>query len=91
MKLIITAAAGAGLLALAACNTHSDAGDNIVANSENVADNLEDVADNMSNDTAADVTENKADAVRAAGENAADAADNAVDNAADANKADDKK
>jgi hypothetical protein len=90
MKFIIKAAAGASLFALAACGGHSDAGENIVANSENVADNLEEVADNLSNDTAADVTENKADAVRAAGENAADAADNAADNAADANKAADK-
>jgi hypothetical protein len=80
MKLIITAAAAVGLLTLGACNKHTDAGDNVVENAENVADNLDEVADNMSNDTAADVTENQADAVRAAGENKADAVDNAVEN-----------
>jgi hypothetical protein len=86
MKLIITAAAAVGLLALGACNKHTDAGDNVVANTENVADNMEDVADNMSNDAAADVMDNKADAVRAAGENKADAVDNAVENGSAANK-----
>jgi protein involved in sex pheromone biosynthesis len=78
MKLILKAAIAAGTLTLAACNNHSDAGDNIVANTENLADNMEATADNMSNGAAADVLDNQAAATRAAGENAADTADNAA-------------
>ena len=76
MKLIIKAAAGACLFALAACGGNTPAenkADAIEANGEAVADNLEAVADNMSNDAAADVLENKADAVEAAADNKADA------------------
>jgi protein involved in sex pheromone biosynthesis len=80
MKLILTAAAAATLLTLGACNKHTDAGDNVVANADNAADNLEAVADNTSNDNAAAALDNKADATRAAGENKADAVDNAVAN-----------
>jgi hypothetical protein len=69
MKLMIKVAAiGLGVLALGACNKHTDAGDNVVANTENVADTIEANA------------ENTADAVRATGENQADAVDNAVEN-----------
>ena len=69
MKLMIKAAAiGLGVLALGACNKHTDAGDNVVANTENVADTIEANASNT------------ADAVRASGENQADAVDNAVSN-----------
>jgi hypothetical protein len=80
MKLIITAAAAVGLLALGACNKHTDAGQNVADNYENTADNLEAVADNTSNGAASDAIDNKADATRAAGENKADAVDNAVEN-----------
>ena len=67
MKLIVKAAAiGLGILALGACNKHTDAGDNVVANTENVADNIEATSDNT------------ADAVRASGQNQADMVDNAV-------------
>jgi len=69
MKLMIKAAAiGLGVLALGACNKHSEAGDNVVANTDAVADNME------SN------TENVTDTMRANAENTADAVDNAVDN-----------
>ncbi|HEY0412143.1 MAG TPA: hypothetical protein VGD66_03260 [Allosphingosinicella sp.] len=80
MKLIVKAAIGAGLIALAACSSHTDAGQNVADNAENVADNLDAMSDNMSNGTASDALENQADATRAAGENQADAVDNAVEN-----------
>ena len=68
MKLMIKAAAiGLGVLALGACNKHTDAGDNVVANTDAVADNME------SN------TENVTDAMRANAENTADRVDNAVE------------
>ncbi|MDB5692241.1 MAG: hypothetical protein JWO81_1304 [Alphaproteobacteria bacterium] len=69
MKLIIKAAAiGLGVLALGACNKHTDAGDNVVANADTVADNVEANADNA------------ADTIRANAENTADKVDNAVEN-----------
>ena len=52
MKLILKTAIAAGLLALGACNNHTDAGQNVADNAENVADNLEATADNVSNDAA---------------------------------------
>ena len=84
MKLILKAAVAAGTLALAACGGQSDKAENILSNSENVAENLEAVADNMSNGAAADMIDNKADAVRAEGENKAEKADAAAENAAHA-------
>jgi hypothetical protein len=69
MKLMIKAAAiGLGVLALGACNKHSDAGDNVVANADAVADNVEAIAENV------------ADVIRDNAENTADKVDNAVDN-----------
>jgi hypothetical protein len=69
MKLMIKAAAiGLGVLALGACNKHTDAGDNVVANSDNAASAVEDNASNT------------ADSMRASGENQAAAVDNAVEN-----------
>jgi hypothetical protein len=71
MKLMIKAAAiGLGVLALGACNKHTDAGDNVVANADAVADNVEANAENV------------ADVIRDNAENTADKVDNAVDNGA---------
>ena len=68
MKLMIKAAAiGLGVLALGACNKHTDAGDNVVANADAVADNVEANA------------ENTADAVRNEGEQKADSVRNSAD------------
>ena len=82
MKLIITAAAGACLFALAACGSHeTPAAENVAANADAVADNMDAMADNMSNGAAEEAMENNASAVREAGENKADAMDAAADNA----------
>ena len=68
MKLMIKAAAiGLGVLALGACNKHTDAGDNVVANADAVADNVEANA------------ENTADTIRDNAQNTADKVDNAVE------------
>lgn len=69
MKLMIKAAAiGLGVLALGACNKHTDAGDNVVANADAVADNVEANAENV------------ADTIRDNAANTATAVDNAVEN-----------
>ncbi len=79
MKFTLTAALGAGLLALAACGGQGDdtAGDNVADNADAVADNLEAVADNTSNETVAENLNDKADAVREAGEDKEEAIDEA--------------
>ena len=65
MKLIIKAAAGACLFALAACGGHeTPAAENVAANADAVADNMEATADNMSNGAAEEAMENNAAAVR---------------------------
>jgi hypothetical protein len=69
MKLMIKAAAiGLGVLALGACNKHTDAGDNVVANADAVAANVEANAENV------------ADTIRDNAANTATAVDNAVAN-----------
>jgi hypothetical protein len=69
MKLMIKAAAiGLGVLALGACNKHTDAGDNVVANADAVADNVEANAENV------------ADTIRDNAANTAKGVDNAVEN-----------
>jgi len=80
MKMLLKAALGAGLIALAsACGGQGDdsLGDNVADAAEARADNIEDVADNMSNDMAAEAMENKADAVREEGEAKEEAIDEA--------------
>lgn len=84
MKLILTAAAVAGSLALVACGGNDSAAenkaDNMEASADNRADALENQADNVeaAADNRADALENRADAVR---DNAAAAADNMTENA----------
>lgn len=74
MRILAIAAAGAGLLALAACgdSRQEQAAENIEAATENQADMLEMQADNMMNSTAAETLEDQAEAVRDAGEEQAD-------------------
>jgi hypothetical protein len=67
MKLIVKAAAvGLAILTVGACNKHSEAGENVVANSDAAAENVEANASNT------------ADAMRASGQNEAKAVDNMV-------------
>lgn len=75
MKILVKAAAAAGLFALAACNNSAteNKADAIEANGANIAENLGEVAENISNDQAAEAVENKADAIREDAENKADA------------------
>jgi hypothetical protein len=79
MKLILKAALGAGLLALAACGGQGDdaAGDNVADNYDAAADNYDAAADNTTNDVAEDALENKADALREEGEAKEEAIDEA--------------
>lgn len=79
MKLIIKAALGASLFALAACGGQGDdsVGDNIADNAEAVADNMEDMADTTSNEAAADALEQNAEAVRENGQAQEEAIDEA--------------
>jgi len=66
MKLIVKAAAiGVAVLALGACNKgHSDAGQNVIANTESAIDNIQ------------AATDNKTDAMRNSAEKKADKLDN---------------
>jgi hypothetical protein len=76
MKLIIKAATiGFAVLALGACNKHTEEGQNVIDNTENVTDNMQATTDNTT------------DAMMNSAENKADAIDNSVKaaNAADAN------
>ncbi len=77
MKFLMKAAAGAGLLALAACGGNADdkAADNVEAAAENQADALEDAADRAPNETMEDSLEQQADNVEEAGEAKAEAID----------------
>ncbi|MBB5718662.1 hypothetical protein FHR23_001585 [Stakelama sediminis] len=77
MKKIVFVAAAAGLMSLAACNSHTDTTNNTAAmmadNLEATADNLDAMADNTSNMSDQMMLENQAD-------NAEMAADNIEDN-----------
>ena len=75
MKILVKAAAAAGLFALAACNNSAteNKADAIEANGANIAENLEEAAENMTNDQAAEAMENKAEAVEDRAENQAEA------------------
>ncbi len=77
MKFLMKAAAGAGLLALAACGGDADdrAAANVEAAAENQADALEQQADMAPNETMEDSLERQADNVEEAGEAKADAID----------------
>ena len=80
-KHILALTAIAALATLGACNKTEQAA-NVEAMTENVADKMEDTADNMTNETASDMMDNKADAVRSGGENKAAAIDSAASNGA---------
>jgi len=79
MKLILKAALGAGLFALAACGGQGDdsLGDNVADNAEAVADNLEEAADNAATPAQEEALENQAEATREAGEAKEEAIDEA--------------
>ena len=80
MRMLLKAALGAGLIAMAsACGGSGDdtAGDNVAEAADMKADAMEDMADNMSNGTAAEMVEDNASMVREAGEDKEEAIDNA--------------
>lgn len=74
MKTVLKAAALAGVVALAACNSPAveNAADNVEANAEAQADSMDAMAENTTNGTAEDMMENQADAMRENGDEAAD-------------------
>lgn len=87
MKKLLGSAAGAALLALAACNSPTEqAAENIEDAAENQADMYEAQADNATNEVVEDQLENQADQVEAAGERRADEVED--NDASDVNPAD---
>ena len=87
MKTIVTAAAAATLLSLAACGHRSPEADAVQNNAdameaslENQADNMEAMADNTADHDAAQAMENAADNLEDAKGNVAHAADARIDN-----------
>jgi ABC-type glycerol-3-phosphate transport system substrate-binding protein len=70
MKMLLKAAAVAGLLSLAACGGSGDdaLGDNAADQAEATADNIEEQAENATNDSTEDALEDKAEAVRENGQ-----------------------
>lgn len=80
MKMVLKAALGAGLIALAAaCGGSGDdaLGDNVADAAEANAAAIEEVADNTSNEVASDMLEDTAENVRDAGEAQEEAIDDA--------------
>lgn len=74
MKTVFKAAALAGVIALAACNSPAveQAADNVEANGEMQADAMDEMAENTTNGTSEDMMENQADGMREASDEAAD-------------------
>jgi hypothetical protein len=70
MKLLVKAALGPALLAVAACGGKGDdaLADNAADAYEAQADNVENMADNVTNEATEDALQNKADALREKGE-----------------------
>ena len=78
MKIVLTAAAVAGTLALAACGGSNSAAENKAENIEATADNVEDAAENVADNVTANA-ENTADALRNEADQVRDNASNAAD------------